>query len=133
MIADADSEGMIVSWSNVIQDEPENAEAYSNRGEAFWLQGDYEKAIADYDRAIALDPNKVDYFQTRGGAYLDQAVRLVPEYPDSYAMRGMIRSVVDAENVEAIRADLCEYQRLAGDAAEAGVLEILDENGLTCE
>jgi len=35
---------------------PQDGTAYLNRGNAHAKQGDYEKAIADYDRAIQIDP-----------------------------------------------------------------------------
>lgn len=34
-----------------------NAEWYNNRGLAYYYKGRYNKAIEDYTRAIALDPN----------------------------------------------------------------------------
>jgi len=35
---------------------PQAAEAYSNRGYAYLGKGNYDQAIADFDEAIALDP-----------------------------------------------------------------------------
>jgi tetratricopeptide (TPR) repeat protein len=35
---------------------PKFAGAYNNRGLAYAVEGDYQRAIADYDQAIALDP-----------------------------------------------------------------------------
>ena len=35
----------------------EEATAYNNRGVAYDRKGDKEQAIADFDKAIALDPN----------------------------------------------------------------------------
>lgn len=50
---------------------PTNAAAYNNRGVAYRRQGDLTKAIADYDRAIALDPNAVAH-NNRGAAYAER-------------------------------------------------------------
>ncbi|HVO84091.1 MAG TPA: tetratricopeptide repeat protein [Syntrophobacteria bacterium] len=42
-------------WSRVIEKEPERApSAYNNRGEALAAAGQIDRALADYDRAIAL-------------------------------------------------------------------------------
>ncbi len=43
--------------------------AYSSRGAAYWKKGDKEQAIADYDKAIALDPNDAIAYDNRGVAY----------------------------------------------------------------
>ena len=36
-----------------------SAEAYVNRGDKLYDQGDYQAAISDYDEAIRLDPNHI--------------------------------------------------------------------------
>jgi len=38
---------------------------YVNRGNAYYLEHDYDQAIADYDQAIRLDPQNADYFASR--------------------------------------------------------------------
>ena len=35
---------------------PQYAEAYYNRGGAYYLRKDYKNAIADYEMALRLDP-----------------------------------------------------------------------------
>ena len=40
---------------NAIED-PTSAEAYVDRGNKFYNQGDYQAALSDYDEAIRLDP-----------------------------------------------------------------------------
>jgi tetratricopeptide (TPR) repeat protein len=51
--------------NRAIQIEPNNANAYANRGMARFNLQDYEGAIADYDRSIALDPNHPGVPRTR--------------------------------------------------------------------
>ncbi|NJL53817.1 tetratricopeptide repeat protein, partial [bacterium] len=46
-----------------------NALTYTNRGLAYYAQGDYGRAIADYDRAIELDPKFANPYYGRGLAY----------------------------------------------------------------
>jgi tetratricopeptide (TPR) repeat protein len=43
--------------------------AYYNRGNAYKLKLDYESAIADYSKAISLNPNDTNYYDERGVAY----------------------------------------------------------------
>jgi hypothetical protein len=45
------------------------AASYSNRGSAYGSKGDYHRAIADFDRAIRLDPKVADAYSNRGMAY----------------------------------------------------------------
>ena len=74
---------------NSIED-PTSAEAYVNRGDKSYNQGDYQAAISDYDEAIRLDPNDTRAYYNRGVAKselgdseaaisdYDEAIRLDP-------------------------------------------------------
>ena len=69
---------------------PTSAEAYVNRGNELYNQGDYQAAISDYDEAIRLDPNDAIAYYNRGLAKselgdleaaisdYDEAIRLQP-------------------------------------------------------
>jgi tetratricopeptide (TPR) repeat protein len=46
-----------------------SALAFHNRGVAYGLKGDYDRAITDFDDAIALDSNLTGAFANRGHAY----------------------------------------------------------------
>ncbi|HLY07452.1 MAG TPA: hypothetical protein VKR31_17025, partial [Rhizomicrobium sp.] len=46
----------IADFNKAVERDPDNAETFDRRGLAFNAQGDRAHAIADYDRAIALDP-----------------------------------------------------------------------------
>jgi lipoprotein NlpI len=48
------------------------ADAYSSRGTADLVLGNQDRAIADFDQAIMLDPNRALVFGYRGDAYLDK-------------------------------------------------------------
>jgi len=82
-------------------DEPVTAEDYSNRGLTYFEIGEYEQAIADYDQAIALDPEFAIAYLNRGLTYFeigeyeqaladyDQAIVLDPEFATAYLNRGV--------------------------------------------
>jgi len=71
------------------------AESYNNRGIAYADQGDYDRAIRDYDEAIHLNSSYAHAYYNRGLAHLqkgnqdlavrdyNQAVRLDPGYADA--------------------------------------------------
>jgi tetratricopeptide (TPR) repeat protein len=80
---------------------PENlAITFNNRGIARQNGGDYDRAIADYDEAILLDPELEQAYTNRGSAWdhkgqydraitdYDEAIRLNPELAQAYTNRG---------------------------------------------
>ena len=55
-----------------IQEKPNFAEAYNNRGNAYRETKQYALAMQDYNRAISLNPNLEKTFNNRGNIYFDQ-------------------------------------------------------------
>jgi tetratricopeptide (TPR) repeat protein len=67
-------------------------------------KGDFDRAIRDYDRAVALDPKSFLAFNNRGFAYsgkgdfdgaiqdYDQAIRLNPDAAMTFYNRGFARA-----------------------------------------
>src|SRR5262249_28342935 len=78
----------------------EAAWAFNNRGIAYKNKGDYDRAIADYDEAIRLNPELEEAFNNRGVAYeskgnyyraiadYDAAIRLNLDNPNALNNRG---------------------------------------------
>ena len=49
----------VADYDRLVRIEPKNADAYNNRGYAHQQNGDRVKAIADYRRALTLNPGHV--------------------------------------------------------------------------
>src|SRR5947208_1713986 len=46
--------------------------AFYNRGNAYVLKGDHDKAIADFDEALKLEPKNASIYNNRGNAHNDK-------------------------------------------------------------
>jgi len=59
-------------YARVIDDEPDDAVAYNDRGLAYSIKGDNDRAIADYTKAIEIKPDDAFAYYNRGAAYSDK-------------------------------------------------------------
>jgi tetratricopeptide (TPR) repeat protein len=94
------SDGADVLETKIIEPKSEDAAAYISRGVSCFKKGQIEDAIADFDKAIGLDPEKAVAYFARGSAYyeLDQfdnaisdynkAIELNPQFAAAYQNRG---------------------------------------------
>lgn len=95
-------EEAIVQLNEAIRLDRNNAQAYVNRGYAYWRLSKYELAIEDLNEAIRLDtPSKANGYSARGRVYVDlgnyeqaikdynEAVRLNPRSEEAYFFRGL--------------------------------------------
>ena len=55
--------------NNAIKLQPDYAQAYYNRGNAYYGLGMYQRAIKDYNETIRLKPKDIDAYYNRGNAY----------------------------------------------------------------
>jgi tetratricopeptide (TPR) repeat protein len=94
----------IADYTTAIELKPDYAEAYNDRGFAYYLKGDGEHAIADFTRAIELRPNYPKAYNSRGVAYMshgygaaksvpdfDRAIELKPDFRYAYINRANAR------------------------------------------
>ncbi len=87
-------------WSALVEQLPEEAAVWSNRGNVRVRQNDLDGAMADYTQAIALAPDQPDPYLNRGALWeaigqWDKAIadynrllRLDPDDPAAYNNRG---------------------------------------------
>ena len=90
----------ITLWNDVVRKSPNKARPYSNRGMAYSLKGEYEKAFADCGKAVRLSPNYAAAYCNRAAAYYfigeydlaiadyARAIELQPTLSDAYFNRG---------------------------------------------
>jgi tetratricopeptide (TPR) repeat protein len=83
----------------------DSAISYYNRGNLWYSQGEFDRAIKDYDFAIVFDPHCAEAYSNRGlarydsrdvaGAIADftRAIELSPKLADAYYNRGVARLV----------------------------------------
>jgi tetratricopeptide (TPR) repeat protein len=96
----ADLDLRIRGCTTLIQANPRDANAYNDRGVAYSHKGEYDRAIADYNRAIERDRKYSHPYNNRGWAYYlkgdydraigdaSVAVSLDPKYKNAYHTRG---------------------------------------------
>lgn len=92
-------------WTDTIRHAPDRAvSAYINRGYYYHREvGDYRKALADYDKAIAIDPAAAQAWNDRGVLYwemgrrdsalsdFNRAIAIRPAYDQAWNNRGGVK------------------------------------------
>ena len=56
----------IACYDKAIEVNPENADAYNNKGLSLYLLRSYNEAIACYDKAIEVNPENADAHYNKG-------------------------------------------------------------------
>ncbi len=89
-------------WSRYMGKHQNSAEAYNNRGLAFYGLKQYDWAIKDYNQALKLDPAFTTAYNNRGNSHYAQAkyklaladfnhsLQLNPGYASAYYNRGLV-------------------------------------------
>ena len=101
--------------------------AYNNRGNAYNVKGDYDRAIADYNESIKADPNYAKPLNNRGSAYqklgqykraiedFDRSIRLDPKSAPVFANRAELYGKL-GDYQRALR----DYDRIHSPSAQFG-------------
>ena len=88
-------------WDRAIADNSRTAEAYNNRGLAFYNMEQHQQAIVDFNQAIQINPKYAEAFNNRGNAYYalqqyqqaeaqyTESLRLKPKYAKAHLNRGL--------------------------------------------
>ena len=107
LIAKGDYDRALQDYTKAIDLKPNDAEAYNNRGGAYYLKEEYESAIIDFTKAIDLNPDYAEAYNNRGVAYhlkedyesaiadYTKAIQLKPDYAIAYNNRGRAYGVKD--------------------------------------
>ena len=122
-------EDSIAAYNRAIDLDPDDADAYNNRGVVKGELGQYEDAISDCDEAIRLKPDNANAYTNRGNAKIglgyyedaisdyDKAIRQQPDNAGAYYNRGNAKS--ELGRYEDTIADYDEAIRLQPDNAGA--------------
>jgi tetratricopeptide (TPR) repeat protein len=85
--------------SILIRENSRNADAYFSQGIAYRNKDEHDRAIADYNKAIEIDPKLAAAYRSRGNAYADKgeydraimdytkAIEIDPKYASAYDNR----------------------------------------------
>jgi class 3 adenylate cyclase/regulator of sirC expression with transglutaminase-like and TPR domain len=100
-----DLDRAVTALSESIATSP-TAEAYNNRGIAYYLKGDRERAVADYTEAVRIDPQHGEALNNRAWTYFklgraqaaladaDRAVRLLPAQAYTWDTRAHVNELL---------------------------------------
>lgn len=109
----------IAVCTQVIEHDAGDAQAYGDRGIAYYIQDKVTQALEDLERSIALKTNDARHFLTAGMilhrqehwevalAYYSQTLELKPDCADAYRYRAKIHEVLND-----YRAEMEDYRRL---------------------
>jgi tetratricopeptide (TPR) repeat protein/S1-C subfamily serine protease len=107
----------IYIYDEIVRRQPESY-AYNNRGNAKSALGNKQEAIADYDRAISINPKLAEAYVNRGAAKsalgneqaaiadYDRAITINSKFAGAYYNRGVSKSALGNE-----QAAIADYDR----------------------
>ena len=127
-----DPQARLAGATDAIAADPTQTEAYYCRGNSYGLIGEYEKALADFEKLVELNPDDGEAYFCRVLAYLsisantaemdestvladlDKAIELAPDFALPYGVRGAFHMSSPLTYPLAI-ADFETFLSLAGD------------------
>lgn len=130
-ITEGDYQGAVEAFTQLLQLNPKDGEAYYNRGLALAQLEEYEKAIADYSKVLELNPEDVEAYDNRAlaraqledyvGAIADysQVLKRQPDDAEAYYNRGLSHAQLEGSEEDAIK----DLEKAAKLFAKAGQTE----------
>jgi tetratricopeptide (TPR) repeat protein len=67
-----ESDNEVAKYTAIIEKDPNNAEAYHNRGKVYFDKREYGKAISDYDKALEINSGMLEALYDRACAYIEK-------------------------------------------------------------
>lgn len=122
-------------WDRAIAANLQTAEAYNNRGLAFYNLEQHQQAIVDFNQAIQINPNYAEAYNNRGNAYyaLEQyqqaegqyteSLKLKPKYAKAHLNRGL--TYFQMQRI----ADSCKDFKRACDLGDCDGLQLSMQSG----
>jgi tetratricopeptide (TPR) repeat protein len=122
-------------WDRAIAASPKVAEAYNNRGLAFYNLKLYQDAIKDFSQSIRMKQGYAEAFNNRGNAYyeldqyekaradFDESIKIKPKYSKAHMNRGLVHFQMQAID------QACKDFRRACDLGECDGLQWIMQNG----
>jgi len=89
-------------WNDTVRKSPQKARPYHNRGNAYKDKGEFDRALSDYNKALAIDPDLAISYVNRGIIHqnkgnfnqaisdFNKALALDPDLALAYNSRGVI-------------------------------------------
>ena len=128
---ESDWQYQIDNYTKCLRIDPDDADAYYNRGIAYRQLGNYNDAISDYSRVIRIDPDYADAYYNRGNIYMirsinrqedaiadySRAIRIEPD--DAMAYFGRASAYLNLQNYEDAIADYTRVLRIRPDDASS--------------
>ena len=108
--------------------DPRTAAALVNRGNVYFMMGDFESALSDYDRALRISPGLAEGYSCRAAVFLyrgevdraieefSRSIKIDPKFVKGYLGRGL--AYVTKGNVNAAFADFDAAGKLDPNNAE---------------
>jgi len=89
------SEELLTKLNTAIETDPGNVIYYFARAGTYDKMGQTDKAMADYDKMIEIDPESYDAYYNKGALYLAEVAGIIEELDGEYKP-----SVIDAKEAE---------------------------------
>lgn len=104
LLCELDYSGAIGKFTSILQSQPENSDALELRALAFFHLGDFEKSLADCNRALEISPDKAELLLQRGSTWamlgktdesladLDRLLELQDDHPEGLLRRAWVHA-----------------------------------------